>query len=226
MNAFDTQVGGTHYTDLKSQPLDLIATLDLDFFQGNVVKYLTRYPYKGDPVSDLQKAADYCRKAHAKLDYKLVLGTQKKRATYAVEQHCEANSLSEQVGEAMLKAILCQWREAAKLIHELLDCELLNIVDEEKRYNSVGEGAFYTAADGDLVLGATYSDEGKYRITEERGQYAVIRTVRGHTILKGRYPTIDEAKEGVIAHREADLEARIAHLTDELERSRTSHPIK
>lgn len=226
MNAFDTQVGGTHYTDLKSQPLDLIATLDLDFFQGNVVKYLTRYPYKGDPVSDLPKAADYCRKAHAKLDYKLVLGTQKTRATYAVEQHCEANSLSEQVGEAMLKAILCQWREAAKLIHELLDCELLNIIAEEKRYNSVGEGAFYTAADGDLVLGATYSDQGKYRITEERGQYAVIHTVRGHTILKGRYPTIDEAKEGVIAHREADLEARIAHLTDELERSRTNHPIK
>ena len=226
MNTLETQIGGTHYTDLKSQPLDLIAALDLDFFQGNVVKYLTRYPYKGDPVSDLQKAADYCRKAHAKLDYKVMLGTQKTRATYAVEQHCEANGLPEQVGEAMLKAILCQWREAAKLINELLDCELLNIVDEEKRYNSVGEGAFYTAADGDLVFGVTYSDEGKYRITEERGQYAVIRTVRGHTILKGRYSTIDEAKEGVIAHREADIEERIAHLTDELERSRTSHPIK
>ena len=85
MNTLDTQVGGTHYTDLKSQPIDLIAALDLDFFQGNVVKYLTRYPYKGDPVGDLQKAADYCRKAHAKLDYKLALGTQKTRATYAVE---------------------------------------------------------------------------------------------------------------------------------------------
>lgn len=226
MNTLDTQIGGTHYTDLPHQPIDLIATLDLDFFQGNVVKYLTRYPYKGDPVSDLQKAADYCRKAHAKLDYKLVLGTQKTRATYAVEQHCEANGIPEQVGEAMLKAILCKWREASKLIHELLDCELLNIAAEEERYNSVGEGDFYTAADGDLVLGARYSDEGQYRITDERGQYAVIRTVRGHTILKGRYATIDEAREGVIAHREADIEARITHLTAELERSRASHPIK
>lgn len=226
MNTLDTQIGGTHYTDLPHQPLDLIAGLDLDFFQGNVVKYLTRYPYKGDPVSDLQKAADYCRKAHAFLYYRQLTDDYRTRATYGVEAHCEANGLPDKVAEAILKAILYQWREAAKLIHELLDCELLNIVDEEKRYNSVGEGAFYTAADGDLVLGATYSDEGRYRITEERGQYAVIRTVRGHTILKGRYPTIDEAKEGVIAHREADLEARIAHLTAELERSRTSHPIK
>ena len=177
-------------------------------------------------MSDLQKAADYCRKAHAFLYYRQLTDDYRTRATYGVEAHCEANGLPDKVAEAMLKAILYQWREAAKLIHELLDCELLNIVDEEKRYNSVGEGAFYTAADGDLVLGATYSDEGRYRITEERGQYAVIRTVRGHTILKGRYPTIDEAKEGVIAHREADLEARIAHLTAELERSRTSHPIK
>lgn len=226
MNTLDTQIGGTHYTDLPHQPLDLIAGLDLDFFQGNVVKYLTRYPYKGDPVSDLQKAADYCRKAHAKLDYKLVLGTQKTRAMYAVEQHCEANGLSDKVAEAMLKAILYQWREAAKLIDELVADSTLEAIEEERRCNSVGEGDFYTAADGDLVLGARYSDEGQYRITDERGQYAVIRTVRGHTILKGRYPTIDEAKEGVIAHREADIEARITHLTAELERSRTSHPIK
>lgn len=226
MNTLDTQVGGTHYTDLPHQPLDLIAGLNLDFFQGNVVKYLTRYKFKGAPVADLKKAADYCRKAHAYLDYKAVTDDYRTRATYAVEMHCEANGASEKVREAMLKAILYQWREAAKLIHELLDCELLNIAAEEERYNSVGEGDFYTAADGDLVLGARYSDEGQYRITDERGQYAVIRTVRGHTILKGRYATIDEAREGVIAHREADIEARITHLTAELERSRASHPIK
>nr|DAX81441.1 MAG TPA: nucelotide kinase [Caudoviricetes sp.] len=226
MNTLDTQIGGTHYTDLPHQPLDLIAGLDLDFFQGNVVKYLTRYPYKGDPVSDLKKAADYCRKAHTFLYYRQLTDDYRKRATYGVEAHCEANGLPDKVAEAMLKAILCQWREASKLIHELLDCELLNSAAEEERYNSVGEGDFYTAADGDLVLGARYSDDGQYRITDERGQYAVIRTVRGHTILKGRYATIDEAKEGVIAHRESDIEERITHLTAELERSRAKHPIK
>lgn len=226
MNTLDTQIGGTHYTDLPHQPLDLIAGLNLDFFQGNVVKYLTRYKFKGAPVADLKKAADYCRKAHAYLDYKAVTDDYRTRATYAVEMHCEANGASEKVREAMLKAILYQWREAANLIDELVADSTLEAIEEERRCNSVGIGDFYTAADGDLVLGATYSDEGQYRITEECGQYAVIRTARGHTILKGRYTTIDEAKEGVIAHREADIEERIAYLTAELERSRKKHPIK
>lgn len=225
MNTLDTQIGGTHYTDLPHQPLDLIAGLDLDFFQGNVVKYLTRYKFKGG-INDLKKAADYCRKAHAYLYYRQLTDDYRTRATYGVEAHCEANGLPDKVAEAMLKAILYQWREAAKLIDELVAGSIIESIEEERRCNSVGEGDFYTAADGDLVLGATYSYEGQYRITEESGQYAVIRTVREHTILKGRYATIDEAREGVIAHREADIEERIAHLTAELERSRTSHPIK
>nr|DAQ87134.1 MAG TPA: nucelotide kinase [Caudoviricetes sp.] len=225
MNTLDTQVGGTHYTDLKSQPIDLIAALELDFLQGNVVKYLTRYRYKGGTL-DLYKARDYCHKAHALIDYKAVTDDYRTRATYAVEMHCEANGATEKVREAMLKAILYQWREAAKLIDELVAGSIIESIEEERRCNSVGEGDFYTAADGDLILGATYSDEGQYRITEELGQYAVIHTVREHTILKRRYATIDEAREGVIALREADLEARIAYLTAELERSRKKHPIK
>ena len=85
MNVLDTQVGGTHYTDLPHQPLDLIAGLDLDFFQGNVVKYLTRYKFKGAPVEDLKKAADYCRKAHAYLYYRQLTDDYRTRATYGVE---------------------------------------------------------------------------------------------------------------------------------------------
>lgn len=226
MNTLDTQIGGTHYTDLPHQPLDLIAGLDLDFFQGNVVKYLTRYKFKGAPVADLKKAADYCRKAHAYLYYRQLTDDYRARATYGVEAHCEANSLPEQVGEAMLKAILCQWREAAKLIDDLVADSTLEAIEEERRCNSVGVGDFYTAADGDLALGAPWGIGGQYRINDEGGQYAVLHVEDGHKTLKGRYPTIDEAREGVIAHREADIEARITHLTAELERSRASHPIK
>ncbi|MBS5872175.1 MAG: DUF3310 domain-containing protein, partial [Porphyromonas sp.] len=67
MNVLDTQVGGTHYTDMNTQPLDLIVGLGLSFLQGNAIKYLSRYPRKGG-VSDLLKARDYCRKARALLD--------------------------------------------------------------------------------------------------------------------------------------------------------------
>lgn len=226
MNTLDTQIGGTHYTDLKSQPLDLIATLDLDFFQGNVVKYLTRYKFKGAPVVDLKKAADYCRKAHTKLNYKMMLGTQKTRATYGVEAHCEANGLPDKVAEAMLKAVLCQWREAAKMIDDLIAESVLESIEEERRWNSVGVGDFYTVAGGDLAISAPWGIVGQYRITEEGGQYTVLHVKDGNRIFKGHYPTIDEAKQGAIFHREARLALLVRLLTDELERSRAKHPIK
>jgi len=226
MNTLDTQIGGTHYTDLPHQPLDLIAGLDLDFFQGNVVKYLTRYKFKGAPVADLKKAADYCRKAHAYLYYRQLTDDYRARATYGVEAHCEANGLSDKVAEAMLKAILYQWREAAKLIDELVADSTLESIEEERRCNSVGVGDFYTAADGDIALGAPWSICGQYRIHEEGGQYTVLHVEDWDKTIKGRYPTIDLAKEGVIYHREARLELLVRYLSDELERSRKKHTIK
>ena len=226
MNTLDTQIGGTHYTDLPHQPLDLIAGLDLDFFQGNVVKYLTRYKFKGAPVVDLKKAADYCRKAHAYLYYRQLTDAYRTRATYGVEAHCEDNGLPDKVAEAMLKAILYQWREAAKLIDELVADSTLESIEEERRCNSVGVGDFYTSADGCLALGAPWCIGGQYRIHDEGGQYAVLHVENGDKILKGRYPTIDEAKEGAIYHRETRLALLVRLLTDELERSRNKHPIK
>ena len=225
MNTLDTQVGGTHYTDLKSQPIDLIAALELDFLQGNVVKYLTRYRYKGGTL-DLYKARDYCHKAHALIDYKAVTDDYRTRATYAVEMHCEANGATEKVREAMLMALLYQWREASKIICGLIDESTLANTDEEKRCNSVGPDEFYTSANGDLVIGVPWSTEGQYRITEDCGRYVVLHSVGSGRMLKGLYSTIDEAREGVIAHRESMLEDEIARLTAKLERSRKKHPIK
>lgn len=225
MNTLDTQVGGTHYTDLKSQPIDLIAVFDLDFFQGNVVKYLTRYPYKGG-ASDLFKACDYCHKARALIVYKQVTDDYRKRATYAVEMHCEANGATEKVREAMLMALFYRWREASKLICELINESVIAESDEEKLCNSAGRDEFYSSAGGDLVIGMPWSTEGQYRITEDCGRYVVLHSVSGSRILKGIYSTIDEAREGVIAHRESMLEDEIARLTSELERSRAKHPIK
>ncbi len=57
--ALDHQVGGSHYKDMVFQPISLISKIDLDFFQGNVVKYVSRYKLK-DGVNDLEKAKHYC----------------------------------------------------------------------------------------------------------------------------------------------------------------------
>ncbi len=53
----DKQVGGTHYTDMKLQPWDIIAMNNLDYWEGNVIKYLLRR--KADRVEDLKKALHY-----------------------------------------------------------------------------------------------------------------------------------------------------------------------
>jgi len=55
--ATDRQVGGTHY-QLAIQPIDYIMDNGLDYMQGNVIKYVTRYKNKNG-IDDLRKAAHY-----------------------------------------------------------------------------------------------------------------------------------------------------------------------
>jgi len=50
-----------HYNERKMEPLDYIIANELDFLEGNVVKYITRYTYKGG-VNDLLKARTYLEK--------------------------------------------------------------------------------------------------------------------------------------------------------------------
>ena len=56
----DNQVGGSHYKFFKIQHYEFISKNDLSFFQGNVIKYVVRYPYKNG-VEDLQKIIHYCQ---------------------------------------------------------------------------------------------------------------------------------------------------------------------
>jgi hypothetical protein len=58
MSEFDTQVGGNHYKNFAIQPLEFIVKNNLDFLQGNVVKYVVRYKEKGG-IEDLKKARHY-----------------------------------------------------------------------------------------------------------------------------------------------------------------------
>ncbi len=51
----------THYNERKMEPLDYIIANELDFLEGNIIKYITRYTYKGG-VNDLLKARTYLEK--------------------------------------------------------------------------------------------------------------------------------------------------------------------
>lgn len=50
-----TQIGGDHYTRQKIQPIEYVWANGLGFSEGNIVKYVTRWKYKGG-IKDLRKA--------------------------------------------------------------------------------------------------------------------------------------------------------------------------
>jgi hypothetical protein len=54
----EVQVGGDHYRNMPIQPIDFIMANGLGFCEGNVVKYVARYPFKNG-LEDLRKARHY-----------------------------------------------------------------------------------------------------------------------------------------------------------------------
>lgn len=48
-----------HYQRGAIEPIDYIRSHQMCFCAGNVIKYVTRYRWKGTPVADLEKARDY-----------------------------------------------------------------------------------------------------------------------------------------------------------------------
>ena len=55
----NNQVGGTHYKKCGIEPVEYIHANGLDFFRGNIVKYVTRDKDKNG-AEDIQKIKDYC----------------------------------------------------------------------------------------------------------------------------------------------------------------------
>ena len=58
MNITDEQVGGTHYKDMNIEPIDYIMANGLNYLEGNVIKYVSRWRTK-DGLRDLHKAKHY-----------------------------------------------------------------------------------------------------------------------------------------------------------------------
>jgi hypothetical protein len=57
-NALDVQVAGSHYKKHGIQPVEYIYTNNIGYFEGNVIKYVTRWRDKGG-IADLEKAKHY-----------------------------------------------------------------------------------------------------------------------------------------------------------------------
>lgn len=58
-NPLNIQEGGSHYKGCKIQPIEYIVANNLDFMQGNIVKYITRHKSKNG-AEDIRKIKHYC----------------------------------------------------------------------------------------------------------------------------------------------------------------------
>ena len=58
MNALEIQVDGGHYKDLPIQPVEYIHANGIGYFEGNIIKYVSRWRSKGG-IKDLEKAKHY-----------------------------------------------------------------------------------------------------------------------------------------------------------------------
>ena len=57
-SALGKQVGGQHYKDQVIQPVEYIHANGIGYFEGNVIKYVTRWRNKNG-FADLEKAKHY-----------------------------------------------------------------------------------------------------------------------------------------------------------------------
>ena len=56
---YDEYENPKHYTDnFGIEPIDFIKANEMDFLEGNIIKYVSRYPHKGG-LNDLYKAQVY-----------------------------------------------------------------------------------------------------------------------------------------------------------------------
>ena len=118
-SAFSQQIGGAHYKLMPFQPIRLIDMLDLDFCQGNVVKYMSRYKLK-DGVRDLDKAKHYCQMAMELEDRNPPDDALFSEAIDEFWDFVRLNKLDYRVYMILMDTFRRRWRDALCNIDELI----------------------------------------------------------------------------------------------------------
>ena len=119
LDALSQQIGGSHYKMMPFQPISLITTIDLDFFQGNVVKYVSRYKLK-DGVRDIENAKHYCLMAMELDDKNPPDDALLSEAIDELWDFIRLNKLDYRVYMILMDAFRRRWRDAISNIDELI----------------------------------------------------------------------------------------------------------
>lgn len=183
MKATDTQIGGSYYKDMPYQPIALIDKLELDYFSGNVLKYLCRYRQKGG-INDLEKARHYCQLAK---ELNVIMFSPSTLDTEEVEDFVRINEMSEEVGEIILYDLLeGRWDDAIDDINKLIEAYKIEQYDAPLPP--------FTCAKPQFLVRRSKDEQNTYNVY----QLAVHKAgdVTGG-ILLGSYPSLKEAEDYV-----------------------------
>lgn len=118
MGALDIQVGGTHYKECAYQPVKFCADLNLNFFQGNIVKYITRYKDKNGR-EDLEKVIHYAQIGDELQPRNFVTS----KAGELIIKYTEANSLSPLVSGVIRGAVFQNWNRVINGVTRIIEQE-------------------------------------------------------------------------------------------------------
>ena len=119
-SALSQQIGGSHYKLMPFQPICLIGMLDLDFCQGNVVKYVSRYKLK-DGVRDLEKAKHYCLMAMELGDKPAPDAVYLSEAIDDVWDFVQQNKMDYEVYMILMHVVRRHWEDVEQAIDELIN---------------------------------------------------------------------------------------------------------
>lgn len=104
-SSLDIQVGGSHYKKFTYQPVQFAVDMYLNFIQGNIVKYISRYKDKNGN-EDLKKVLHYAQLG-AELNPLNICPFH--RVEEKVGEFIQKNNLSDVIGEIITAACHQDW---------------------------------------------------------------------------------------------------------------------
>lgn len=118
MSALDVQVGGSHYKNNDMQPIELIVALNLNFIEGNIVKYITRYKNKNG-MQDVMKCIHYSQLA---IELGCIRPDIDMHNNYAlINKYCDTNKLSNVQNSIIIACLQNDYSQVKLLCEAMVD---------------------------------------------------------------------------------------------------------
>lgn len=105
MGSLDQQVGGNHYKGLVYQPVAFATDTKMNFIQGSIIKYVSRFKNKNGR-EDLDKAKHFAKLGMALNPHNFV---RRSDAMKVAKDYCTKNSFSKDIENIVYSTLVQNW---------------------------------------------------------------------------------------------------------------------